>query len=135
MKHAETVPFHWFERNPRNPWYDRETRQVQLPDTLTHKNNYVLTREELAQLGTLVIELKKLVEKEATTAQRAARALEKGLEPLWIYNDDGPPVFTLCHLLEFVNKMKQWELDLTKLLLVTTKRRVDALPGREPNAS
>jgi hypothetical protein len=125
MKHAETVPFHWFERNPRNPWYDRETRQVQLPETLVHANNYVLTREELAQLAEEMVELKKLVETEGAKIQRAHRALERGSEPNFLFNDDGPPVFTLARMLELQVKLAKWKLGLMKLLLAATQKRVD----------
>jgi len=133
MKHAETQPYHWYERNPRNPWFSRKTGTVELPDTLVHKTNYVLTREELAEYAALLDELTAVVSKETAAVLRARRALVKGSESQWAYNDNGPRVVTLCDVLELLVGSAKLKLKLMQLLNVASKRRVDeSVHSRQP---
>jgi hypothetical protein len=109
MKHADAVPFGWYEREGRNPWYNRETRKVELPDTVKHRNNFVLTQEEHVEYLGVLDEMHALIEQERNRMKRICRALEKGREPTYLHNDEVPQPRTIAHILELmvmVAKMK-----------------------------
>ena len=130
MKLADEVPYDWWERNPRNPWYDRETRKVVLPDALKDKRNIMMKLDEMKEYAVLLDAMHADVERERNTLRNTVRALEKGYIHSWQYPEICK-LFHLCRALEFMVTMAKHKKAMMLFFVAFTKRAVDAQKGEE----
>jgi hypothetical protein len=119
-EHVDAVPYGWWERAGRNPWYDRGTRMVTLPRTIRYANNYVLPSATIDSL--LEISLRE----QGEIAQRVRRlraqhnAREKGMVNSFSGEEEllksGP--VTIASLLEWM--VTDGKLKLEKMNVINT---------------
>jgi len=110
-------------------WWERKRGNMLLPTTYKDKRNYVLTPVELCEYKEALAELKFHVDAELAKAQYTHRVLHTGRLPT--FDDRGPTLFTLCHVLEFFIKMAKCKLRLMTLLLFASRERRDNLLGED----
>jgi hypothetical protein len=102
-------------------WWEPKRGNVLLPRTLGHKNNYVLTHEELAAYDIALVQLHEKVTKERERVAVTLTALRKGRVHRW---DLDPTCFTIAHILEFMITVGRAKLAVMQLLhYVTTQRK------------
>jgi len=136
MTHADSVPYAWWARQKSNPWFDPEKGIVVLPDTLTYKNNYVLSREEMTAYYELLKAEQERTQNHLRQVQLAVTALTRGVLPSFVEHPYRP--VTVCRILEDTVAHKKFELNQMKLLLKCAKARrkepsdeADAKPDAE----
>jgi hypothetical protein len=119
MTHSDKLEYEWWKRP--------------LPDTLVHKNNYVLNEAELTVYVALLEEQSAMVGKELREAQKNLSAVtKKGMYKSYICGQNIiPRCTTLCNVLEFVLARGKSMLALTNMLVECTRKRVEAKEAAE----
>lgn len=118
--HADKLEYGWWEHKRGN---------VQLPTTLGHPKNFVLTEEELCHFD---IELEQLARETEKLRARVASTLRTRRRGRTNYMDEEPTCFTIAHILEFMITHGKAKLGIMNLLVyVAQKRKPDepTVPG------
>jgi hypothetical protein len=103
-------------------WWKPKHGTITLPRTLSHKNNYVLSHEELCVYEMTLIDMKRDIEAEQARVTATILALRRDF--VRSYNPD-PVCFSLAHIMQFMVKQAKGKLAIMQLLLYTTKRFLD----------
>lgn len=113
MIHADKLEYGWWERKRGN---------VQLPDTLGQKNNYVLTEVELALFDHELTQLAVEVEKMRADVANTLRIRRRG--KAMVFEKD-PTCHTLAHVLQFLVMNAKAKLGIMHLLNGIAAKRVE----------
>lgn len=125
--HSDDVPYAWWERQTRNPWYDRETRRVVVPQTIKYHNNYTLTFDELKVYHSLLQAQRKTLEAEEEKCRRTVLAWEKGYVPSW--QNENLPLYTLSRVMQTLVDSAKHKLAVTQFMVSLTQRMVATKKG------
>ena len=105
-------------------WWERKNR-VNLPKTLGHPKNYVLTPEELEQYNELMQAVLVATQKEAAAVRLNHRAMGGG-KPFLVNLEGTPRCTTIAHVLEHMVADSKHKLALMHFLNDAAKKRVEA---------
>jgi hypothetical protein len=108
-------------------WWEAKRGHVLLPRTLGHKNNYVLTPEELAHYDLFLVQFTERIIKERERVGVTLRAYRQGRRPKWEQID--PTCITFAHVMEFMLVWGKGKLEMLHLLNYVLQRRVGEQRG------
>ncbi len=116
-KHVDSLPYAWWEAKNRP-----------LPETIKHKNNHVLSLEEMQEYRDALAEYTRYMERRLAKLDATLRAIKTG-QHLW-YMRDEPVLFTIAHVLEECVSEGKYRLKIMNLLaaIAQSRRKNDGDP-------
>lgn len=103
-------------------WWERKRGHILLPRTLGHKNNFVMTHEELCAYDLELVCASEWINKERNRVANTLGTLRKGRQMLW--HDENPTCFTIAHVLEGMVELAKFKLGVMHILNYIAKERV-----------
>jgi hypothetical protein len=116
MKHAETVPYGWYERSTRNPWFNRTIGKVEMPDTIKDTRNFVLTTEEAIEYDKVLAQMADFLTAERNRMRVLTSVIKLGRHSEFMHGSKQPEPHTMAHVLEFMVRLGHAKLDTMHFL-------------------
>ncbi len=104
-------------------WWERKHGHVLLPYTLSQRNNFVITHEELCAYDMELVAHGEWLDRERKRVENTLRALRRGKQN-FPWNDKPPTCFTIAHILESMIAIAKFKLATINILNYICQERV-----------